>query len=318
MTAPPKITAIVPIYGNVGDLPRLLDHLRRQTLPPYEILVVDSSPTALAQVPDGIRYLKNPEDIAFGWDMNFGSQHATGDFLLIVQQDCLPENERAIEELFSALNEKTGRVAATSTVALPRETWERYNFWGQVLMVRWIGDVKQGVSDKFDLIRKDVFVKIGGYDIEHFRFCGQDQDLYMRLSQQGEVFVAPTRILHLHNQSKKTGWRDLFTKQYQLAESFGALFRKWGFELRRAPYAGRWTHHLAKFMYPLLALLPFAPVSIGLALLVLSQFINMEVWQVRSPRTLLMLALNPLLFLTGAVASASGLITGKQQFSVLK
>ncbi len=311
----PRISAIVPIYGNLGDLPRLLDCLRGQTLPPHEIIVVDSSPRALEKVPDGIKYLKNPEDIAFGYDMNFGSQHATGDFLLIVQQDCLPEKESAIEELHEAITALPNRVAASCTVALPQEIWDQYNFWGKVLMVRWIGDIKQGISDKFDLIRKSVFDRIHGYDIEHFRFCGQDQDLYMRLSAKGEVFVAPTRILHIHNQSRKTGPRDLFTKQFQLAQSFGALFRKWNFELSRAPYAGKWTHHLAKFMYPMLALIPFWPLETCLTLFFMSQFINTDVWRIRHLATPLMILLNPLLFLTGALGTAIGLITGKQHYS---
>ena len=36
--------------------------------------------------------LKNPKDIALSWDYNFGAQHAEGDYLLNMQQDCLPEH----------------------------------------------------------------------------------------------------------------------------------------------------------------------------------------------------------------------------------
>ena len=182
-------------------------------------------------------------------------------------------------------------------------------------MARWVGDVNQGISDKFDLIRRDVFRKIDGYDMKHFSAGGQDQDLYLRLSQHGEVYVSPTRILHLHNQSKKTSWKELFTKQFQLAESFGALFRKWRLDLRRAPYSGNWTHHLAKYLYPLLFVFPFAPKTVGIALLVLTNFTNLEAWKVKSPKTLVMLLLNPLLFLTGAIGTFLGLLSGRQRYS---
>jgi GT2 family glycosyltransferase len=310
---PPKISAILPVFGNMGDVNRLLDKLNRQTLRPHEIIIVDSSAKPLENPPADVLYLKNPEDIGLGADINFGARSASGDYLLIVQQDCLPGSERAIEELFSALSPT--RVAVACTVTLPPEIWERYNFWGKILMARWVGDVQQGISDKFDLIRAEVFRKIGGYDINHFSAGGQDQDIYMRLSQEGEVYISPTRVLHLHNQSKKTSWKELYTKTFQLAESFGALFRKWGLQLRRAPYSGNWTHHLAKYLYPLLLVLPFAPKTIGLALFVLTNFTNVEAWRVKSPKTLIMLFLNPLLFLAGAAGTVRGLLSGRQRFS---
>ena len=311
--SPPKISVILPIFGNSGDLTRLIDKLVSQTLKPDEIILVDSSPKPLESVPKGVRYLKNPEDTGLGGDINFGSQSAAGDFLLIAQQDCLPENDRALEELFNDMTPE--RVAVASTVTLPPEIWEKYNFWGKILMARWVGDINQGISDKFDLIRKEVFRKIDGYDMKHFSAGGQDQDLYLRLSRHGEVHVSRTRILHLHNQSKKTSWKELFTKQYQLAESFGALFRKWGFALRRAPYSGNWTHHFAKYLYPLVLVLPYAPKTIGIVLLVLTNLTYLEVWRVKSPKTLVMLVLNPLLFLTGAVGTIRGLLSGRQRYS---
>src|SRR5436190_15619888 len=39
---------------------------------------------------------------------------------------------------------------------------------------------RSGISDKFDLIRKDAFDRIGGYDIERFAAGGQDMDLCLR------------------------------------------------------------------------------------------------------------------------------------------
>jgi glycosyltransferase involved in cell wall biosynthesis len=312
----PKISVIIPVFGKSGDLERLVQKLNKQTLKPHEIIVVDSNPQPLEKLPAGVRHVVNPEDIAYGWDYNLGAQHATGDYLLNTSQDCLPEDDRALEEVFTALT--TERVAVTAMVTLPKELWEQYNFWGQVMMARWVGEIRQGISEKFDLMRVETFRKIGGYDIQTFRFCGQDQDLYLRLRQQGEVHVAPTRILHLHKQPRGTSCIALIKKEFLLAESFGALFRKWGFQLRRAAYAGNWTHHLAKYLYPLLLALPFAPKTAAIALLILTNLTHMEAWRIRSPKVLVMLVLNPVLFLVGAAGTARGLITGKQRYSVFK
>jgi rhamnosyltransferase len=313
---PPKISVIIPIYGNTGNIDRLVEQLRDQTLRPHEIILVDSSPNPLATPPPGVRHLKNSNDIALSWDYNHGARHAEGDYLLNMQQDCLPGSERAIEELFEAL--LPDRVAATATVTLPVDNWMRYNFWGQALMARWVGDVKQGISGKFDLIRKEVFRRISGYDTENFSFAGEDMDLYIRLSQQGEVFVAPTKVIHLHNQSQETRCRDLFKKHYQLAESFGALFRKWGFKLAQAPYATNHSHHLAKYLYLLLPFGVLFPIYVVPVLLLLSNFTNLEVWRIRSAKRFTFLLINPALFLVGAAGTLKGFITGIQRYSVNK
>ncbi len=312
----PKISVIIPVFGKSGDLNHLVQKLNDQTLKPHEIIVVDSNPTPLENPPPGVRHVVNPKDIAYGWDYNLGAQQATGDYLLNTSQDCLPESNRAIEELFDALTPE--RVAVAAIVTLPKEIWEQYNFWGKVMMARWVGEIRQGISEKFDLIRIETFRKVGGYDIETFRFCGQDQDLYLRLTQLGEVAIAKTPVLHLHQQPRGTSCRALIKKHFLLAESFGALFRKWGLHLKRAPYAENWTHHLAKYLYPVLLLLPFAPKTVGAALLVLTNLANIEVWRIRSPKVIVMLVLNPVLFLVGITGTVRGLLTGKQRYSVFK
>jgi len=314
----PKISAIIPIYGNVGDLSRLIATLMRQSLKPCEIIVVDSNPHDLANPPlgDTVKYIKNPVDLALSGDYNCGAKQAIGDYLLLMQQDCLPGSDTDLEQNYSLLT--PGRSAVTSSVTLPLEYWDRYNFWGQALMARWVGTFKQGISGKFDLIRADVFRKINGYDPSTFSTAGEDMDLCLRLGQHGEVFVAPTQVIHLHNQSKRTTCSDIFKKHYQLAESFGALFRKWGFRLRTIPYASHGTHHLAKYLYLLLPFVVVFPLITLVSLLVATNFTNSEVWRIKSFKKFIFLILNPALFLVGAIGTLKGFMTGKQRYSINK
>lgn len=326
MTQPPKISAVIPIYGNVGDLDRLINALNSQTLKPHEIIVVDSSPKHLDKPPSGpnVKYIKNPVDISLAWDYNCGLKENTGDFQLDLQQDCLPEDPTALERLYKHLMEPgKNRVGAVALVTLPEKIYDKYNFWGKVLMARWIGRVHQGISGKFDLIRKDVFNQIGGYNTKYFSFAGEDMDLFMRLSQHGEVFVAPdVEIIHYHQQSLKTGWKHLWKKHYQVAESFGALFRHYGTGLRKIPYTGHWTHHLAKYLYPVLPLIPLVAIccvptaiALAVALFIGTQFTNMESWRVKDPKTPLLLLANPALFVISWWGTFLGFVTGKQRYS---
>ena len=175
-----KVSVIIPIYGRLGNIFELIRRLNRQTVKPHEIILVDSSPMEFKEIPPGVRYLKNPVDLGLSGDYNHGATHATGDYLLLMQQDCVPGSDTDLEENLRLLT--PGRVAVTSSVTLPRENRQLYNFWGQALMARWVGTFKQGISGKFDLIRAEVFRKIGGYDTENFSFAGEDMDLCLRLS----------------------------------------------------------------------------------------------------------------------------------------
>jgi len=137
------------------------------------------------------------------------------------------------------------------------------------------------------------------------------------LSQKGIVEVADdVEIIHQHHQSLKTSWVHIFKKHYQVAESFGALFRRWGGGLRRIPYSGHWTHHFAKYLYVGFLAIPFAPIPTLAALFVLSQFTNMESWRLGGfLEKLSLLLLNPALLVAGFVGTGVGFVTGKQRYS---
>ncbi len=301
----PKISVVIPIFGNEGDLPRLVRALQSQTLPPTEILLVDGSPKPLENLPTGTRLIRSKLGSFLGDDYKLGVKNATGDYLLLMQQDCLPENSTALERMFRQLTPE--RVSVVALVTLPKDCFRGYNFWGQVLMARWLGCVKQGVSNKFDLHRRDVLARIGWMETWPTQLAGEDMDLFMRLSSQGEVFVSEVEVIHYHHQRATMGAGDVLQRHFRLAESFGALFRKWGFALRRAPYAGHWSHHLTKYLYLLVPLLPFAPMSVGVVLFVGSNLGNFEAWRVRAWKTPLLLLFNPCLFVAGLLGTVMGL-----------
>jgi len=116
---PPKVSVIIPIYGRIGDVPRLIEKLRQQTAKPHEIILVDSSPVELKDVPPGVRYVKTEADLALSGDYNQGAQQAAGNLLLLMQQDCLPGRETDLAENLRLLTPE--RVAVTSSVTLPLE-----------------------------------------------------------------------------------------------------------------------------------------------------------------------------------------------------
>jgi len=68
-------------------------------------------------------------------------------------------------------------------------------------------------------------------------------------------------------------------------------------------------------MYPLLLLLPFWPVQVGIALFVLSNLIHPQAFRVKSPKLILLVLLNPFIWLAGLLGTVRGLISGRQNYS---
>jgi GT2 family glycosyltransferase len=309
-----KISVIIPICGGVDKLGPLFDSLNKQTCPPYEILVVDNGPalTKPPELPTGIRYFHNTGNRTLSGNYNLGATHATGDFLLLTQQDCWPATENTLQQLIDAM--KPDVVATTSLVKLPKEVFDSYGFWGKVLMAKWVGTTKQGISGKFDLVRKTVFDKIGGYDNDHFRFAGEDVDLCVRLMNEGRLVVTEAEVIHHHHQGNETSAYYVWGKHYMNAEGFGVGLRRHGKKITKVPYATRWSHHLNKFLYPVLLVIPFFPIVTLTLLFVLTNVSQYQSFVAGTPRVVLLLLFNPIIFLTSLCATLIGFARGRQSF----
>jgi rhamnosyltransferase len=126
----------------VGHLLETLDALRRQTLAPHEVLVVDSSRG------DGIiRALESPEasigvpvhrvplasqEFSHPRALNLGIREASGDIISILSGDATPANERWLASLIEPLCDS--RVAGTCSRQIPRpgvpqSRAEKFRIW---------------------------------------------------------------------------------------------------------------------------------------------------------------------------------------------
>ncbi len=311
--ARPSISAIIPVFGHEPGIISLVEKLRKQTVPPAEIILVDSSQDSWTP-PEGTVYLKLDKNLGESVDYNEGVDRASGEYVLFLQQDSYPENEKGIETLLRHMDDKT--VAVTSTVHLPKELWDGYGFWGKVLMARWIGDVEQGVSNKFDLIRRKTFLEIGKFDCEHFRTTGHDIDIYIRLIEKGLVKNISYKVIHYHHGNKKTSWKDVLKKHYNLSMSTGVLIRQWGFKVGRAQYAKNVSHHRVKFLYVLVPLLPFYPFVVLSLFLIGSQLALAENWRIPGKEKWYLLIFHPLLVIVCAWGTLRGFFKGRQRYSV--
>jgi len=102
-----EFSVIIPAKDAPQEVARLLAGLKRQSLRPQEVLVVDSSPeeeTKKVALRFGARVLKiEPEDFNHGLTRTLAARQARGEILVFFTQDAWPAHRRALENLLSPL-----------------------------------------------------------------------------------------------------------------------------------------------------------------------------------------------------------------------
>ncbi len=129
----PRITVLLRTLDAGDDLPLLLDRLREQTLPPLEILVVDSGSTdgTRRRAQDaGARIVDiEPRDFTHSRSTNLGFREARGEIVAMLSQDALPVEPTWLERLTAPLAGDDGTAAAFGRQiarpgCYPLERWE--------------------------------------------------------------------------------------------------------------------------------------------------------------------------------------------------
>ena len=104
-----RVSIIIPTLNAARHLPELLPKLKSQTLPPLEIILVDSSSaddTRGIAARHGCR-VEVIERSAFnhGGTRNRGASLTSGDILVCMTQDVLPADDTFLEELTRPVRE---------------------------------------------------------------------------------------------------------------------------------------------------------------------------------------------------------------------
>src|SRR3954447_18852087 len=98
-----KASIVIRCLNEARHLPKLLDSLARQTLKPFEVIVVDSGSTDNSveiSRSKGARVVHiAPEQFSFGRSLNVGARNVSGDIIIIASAHTYPESEHWLERL---------------------------------------------------------------------------------------------------------------------------------------------------------------------------------------------------------------------------
>ncbi|MBN9451000.1 MAG: glycosyltransferase family 2 protein [Bosea sp.] len=246
------ITAIVVSFDSAQVLPACLDSLAREGVP--AIVVDNASGDASTEIAarHGALVLRNERNEGYGRANNLGAHAATTPFILIVNPD-LEMQPGAVAALLSAaeaypdaaafaprLVEPSGRVFLQPRSLLSPDHLNRAR---RIVLPE--GDAcLPFLSGACLLLRREVFLKLGGFDPAIFLFY-EDDDLCRRLRDAGHalIHVDGAEARHGRGKSSVPSPQRRFIARWHLAWSQHHIARKWG---RPLPGLGKTAENLAK------------------------------------------------------------------------
>lgn len=199
-----KFSILIPTCGRPDQLSECLRRVMSQQAESYEVIVSDDSP-APGPRPEAARvqWVQGPRRGPAA-NRNCGARRATGEWLVFLDDDCLPE---------AGWLAAYGEAAADSADVLEGRTEcpleDRFGFYDIV------ENLKGGAFWSCNLaIRREKFEELGGFDEDFTRPCAEDMELAWRMRERGlrSVFVDRARVTHparrmgLADLIKRTAW----------------------------------------------------------------------------------------------------------------
>ncbi|MAG37891.1 hypothetical protein CMI45_00690 [Candidatus Pacearchaeota archaeon] len=212
-------SVIIPVYNpDPNLLKEIVSRLKKQTVKP-EILLIDQG------LPEFIQ-------------TNIGLKKASGDVLITLSQDCLPENETWLESLIAPFKDKEV-VATTSDLELPHKTWKKFDLLAKILTIKEQTIITPALDGRATAYRSSALKKIGYMNESRVTVAGDD-DTYLKIKKLGKIAYPHAKVFHIH---KSTG-KERLLLEYRYAKGSGTSLRLFSFNL-----PGRWKTFLRIFPF---------------------------------------------------------------------
>jgi rhamnosyltransferase len=244
-----KVSVVIPTFNAEKSVESLVRMLKQQTLPPQEIIVIDScsaDQTVEIAAKVGCKTVVI-EKKAFdhGATRNLGARLSAGEVLVFMTQDALPVDDKFLENLVGPLADPSDPLIAASfgrqlarNHAVPPEKFARLFNYPDIGMVKSKEDLPRlGIKAFFfsnvcSAVRKREFETVGGFPERIV--MNEDMVLAAKLILRGYkvAYVPEAAVRHSHNYS--------ITQQFRRYFDIGASLsmNRWLLEYARAEGEG--------------------------------------------------------------------------------
>lgn len=258
----PKVSVIICTRDR-GDLVRaIIDDLTTKTLyANLEIILIDNQSTDKASLQyfedlgkkANCQVLRYNEPFNFSAMNNLGVRHASGEFVLLLNNDVRTRHPEWLKEMVRlGLRPNTGAVGAKLFYPSERiqhagvilgiggvaghshKGFARHavDFYARTNVPQWIS----AVTGACLLVRKDLYEKVGGLDAENLTVAFNDVDFCLKLRESGyhNIYAPTVELTHLESESRGSDQRPETFPRFQREEAF--MKKKWGKLLKTDPF----------------------------------------------------------------------------------
>lgn len=236
------VSILIPTYNAGSALGELLEVLKRQRLPLFEIIVVDSSSTdntlAIAKSYGVQAHVIPKREFDHGGTRTLMGTLAKGDVLIYLTQDALPVQDTSLATLVSRVlvDERAGAAFGRQiphSNATPFARHLRYFNYPPQSHVRTLQDRERyGMkavfcSNSFAVYRRKALESVGWF--KGGLLMGEDMHACAKMLNQGYhiAYVADATVYHSHNYSLRQEFKRYFDlgvflkKEQWILEEFG-------------------------------------------------------------------------------------------------
>lgn len=170
----PKVSVVIPVYKpELAVFNELKEMLGKQTV---KVELIEK--------------WNNPEAVS----MNLGIREAKGDIIVILAQDCVPSDEKYIENLIKPL-EDPGVSASISDLQVKKSYWDKRPFLARMLTIKDLKRRKPRMNLSSCAYRKKDLEKTGLIDE---KVSAIDLDFYFKIIKLGKIENSGVLVYHLH------------------------------------------------------------------------------------------------------------------------
>lgn len=231
------ISIIIPTLNEESVIEKTLTSLRSKLTIPHEIIISDGhSKDRTAEIArkyaDKVIVYAGEKRQTIAEGRNDGAKAGKGEFLVFMDADCtIKDPDPFFDKILKHFGRDPKLVAVNVAIrVLPEfETpadWVVFNLFNDYLW--FVNDILHiGMSaGEFQMIRKEVFDRLGGYDPK--LVASEDVDLFSRLSKVGCVrYEKGLVIYHTGRRAHKIGWPKLLSLWF--LNTVSMMFRRRAF-----------------------------------------------------------------------------------------
>ncbi len=240
------VSILIPSLNTLAYLKDCVKAIKKATKVPYEILVLDLGDDGTYEwcVKNDIKAFKKTLPFYFAESNNFLAERASGNLLLFLNPDTIPQ-KGFIEAMLHEIDEEAADIVGclltypNNVVQHAGITWKKiFPSWNDLPEhIRYLrdGDMQEnfktydvkGITGACLLIKKFVFNNLGGFDPQ-FHNCYEDVDLCIKATLAGYKirYTGKGKVLHYVSGSKGTDGKSSTSGQF-MEEAKKLLFDKY-------------------------------------------------------------------------------------------